>query len=70
MRALKKLISVFQALLRRIRIESTNALQKLWYISIPSPLNNTFEFVNSPKSGYLLRDGLNRNPFWDLRKQF
>ena len=32
MRALKKLISVFQALLRRTRIESANALQKLWYI--------------------------------------
>gem|GEM_PF-1818308 len=41
-----------------------------FFKSIPSPLNNTFEFVNSPKSGYLLRDGLNRNPFWDLRKQF
>ncbi len=32
MRALKKLISVFQALLRRTRIESANALKKLWYI--------------------------------------
>ncbi|MDD4273550.1 MAG: CHASE2 domain-containing protein [Desulfobacter postgatei] len=32
MRALKKLISVFQALLRRTRIEIANALQKLWYI--------------------------------------
>ncbi|WP_446011989.1 RHS repeat-associated core domain-containing protein [Candidatus Electrothrix sp.] len=38
--------------------------------TIPSPLKHLFWRINSPKNGYLISDGLNRNTFWNLRKQF
>ncbi|WYD81748.1 MAG: acyltransferase family protein [Candidatus Electrothrix gigas] len=39
-------------------------------LTIPSPLNHLFRRINPPKNGNLVSDGLNRNTFWNLRKQF
>ncbi len=57
----------------RIRVKITgeeHGDRKIKVFAIPSPLKHLFRRINPPKNGNLVSDGLNRNTFWNLRKQF